>query len=84
MPTVFFKFGYRFYFVSYDCNEPAHIHVGDDKKQICKYWLRSGKAVFADQSGFNKVELSKIEKVISENYSLLINKFNEHCSGFKK
>lgn len=84
MPTVFFKFGYRFYFVSYDCNEPPHIHVGDDSKKICKYWLKNGQAVFANQAGFTKSELVKIEKTINENYSLLANKFNEHCRGFKK
>ena len=38
MPTIFFKFGLRFYFVSYDCIEPAHIHVGDETKKICKFW----------------------------------------------
>ena len=34
MPTIFFKFGFRFYFVSYDCREPAHVHVGDGAKKI--------------------------------------------------
>ena len=84
MPTVFFKFGYRFYFVSYDCSEPPHIHIGDDNKKICKFWLRDGVGVFANQSGFTKREILKIEQVVIENYSLLITKFNEHCKGFKK
>ncbi len=43
MPTIFFKFGLRFYFVSYDCIEPPHIHVGDDARKICKYWLKNNK-----------------------------------------
>ena len=33
MPTIFFKFGLRFYFVSFDCSEPPHIHVSDDTKK---------------------------------------------------
>ncbi len=38
MPTVFFKFGFRFYFVSFDCTEPAHIHISDQAKKNCKFW----------------------------------------------
>jgi hypothetical protein len=84
MPTIFFKFGFRFYFVSYDCAEPAHVHVGDDKRKICKYWLREGMIMLADNKGFTKRDLSKIEKIIQENYSLILTTFNEFCKGYKK
>ncbi len=84
MPTIFFKFGIRFYFVSYDCREPPHVHAGDDSRKICKYWLRNNGIVLADNSGFTKRELAKIEKVILENYSLILNTFNEFCKGYKK
>ncbi len=84
MPTIFFKFGFRFYFVSYDCNEPPHIHVGDDARKICKYWLKSGNGILVDNAGFNKRDLVRIEKVILENYQLLLNTFNEYCKGYKK
>ena len=84
MPTIFFKFGLRFYFVSYDCNEPVHVHVTDDAKKICKYWLRNKQAVLADNSGFTKKDLSKIENAIIENYFLIENTFHEFCKGFKK
>ena len=53
MPTVFFKYGYRFYFVSYDCNEPPHIHVSNDKNKISKFWLKGGTGVYASHSGFS-------------------------------
>ena len=84
MPTIFFKFGFRFYFVSYDCSEPPHIHAGDDVRKICKYWLRNNKALLADNSGFSKRELARIEKVILENYSLILTTFNEFCKRYKK
>ena len=84
MPTVLFKFGWRFYFVSFDCNEPPHIHVGDDKYKICKYWLRNNKGIFADNTGFTKQEIKKIEKVINENFELLNTAFHEFCKGYKK
>jgi len=29
---------YRFYFYSFDCNEPIHVHV-QREKMICKFWL---------------------------------------------
>jgi len=84
MPTIFFKFGLRFYFVSYDCIEPAHIHVGDDTKKICKFWLKNNQVILADNSGFTKKELSKLEKVVEENYLLIITTFNEFCKKYKK
>ena len=84
MPTIFFKFGLRFYFVSYDCREPPHVHVGDDVRKICKYWLRSNGIVMADNSGFTKRELARIEKVILENYLFILTTFNEFCKGYKK
>ena len=29
---------YSFFFYSFDCNEPVHVHVRRDK-QTCKFWL---------------------------------------------
>ena len=84
MPTIFFKFGFRFYFVSYDCSEPPHIHIGDDTKKVCKFWLKNGMGVLANNSGFTKRELNKLEKVINENYFQLLTTFNEFCKGYKK
>lgn len=40
MPTIFFKFGLRYYFVSYDCREPLHIHVGDDMGKYASSGLK--------------------------------------------
>ncbi len=84
MPTIFFKFGLRFYFLSYDCREPSHIHVGDDAGKICKYWLSNNKIQLSNNSGFTKRELARIEEVILENYSVILNTFNDFCKGYKK
>ncbi len=84
MPTIFFKFGFRFYFVSYDCREPAHVHVTDGVRKICKYWLRENQVILADSSGFTRKELAKIERTIKESYGTILTTFNEYCKGHKK
>ncbi|MDA0768650.1 MAG: DUF4160 domain-containing protein [Chloroflexi bacterium] len=39
MPTVSGNSGpYRFFFYSFDCIEPPHVHVRRDK-MTCKFWL---------------------------------------------
>ena len=84
MPTIFFKFGLRFYFVSYDCSEPVHIHITDDSKKVCKFWLKVDHVVLADNSGFTKSELRNLQKEIEQNFNLIITTFNEFCKGYKK
>ena len=40
MPTVKRIPGpYRFFFYSFDCNEPEHIHAQREDK-TCEYWLK--------------------------------------------
>lgn len=84
MPTIFFKFGFRFYFVSYDCSEPPHVHAGDDARKISKFWLKNGRVILADNSGFTKRELTKIEEVVLDNYQLILTTFNDYCKKNKK
>src|SRR6185312_4102898 len=69
MPTIFFKFGLRFYFVSYDCIEPVHVHVTDDANKVCNLWLKN--------------KLSKLERVVKENYLLIITTFNDSVKNIK-
>lgn len=38
MPTALRSGPYRFYFYSYDCNEPRHMHV-DRENMSAKFWL---------------------------------------------
>lgn len=84
MPTIFFKFGLRFYFVSFDCSEPPHVHISDDTKKVCKFWLKNDEVTLADNSGFTKRELTNIEKEVKQNFTLIISTFNEFCKGYKK
>lgn len=56
MSTIFFKFGLRFYFVSFDCSEPPHVHVSDDSKKVCKFWLRENRVILADNFGLEGIE----------------------------
>jgi hypothetical protein len=45
MPTVKGIQGpYRFFFYSFDCNEPPHVHIRRDA-QMCKFWLRPIAAI---------------------------------------
>jgi hypothetical protein len=84
VPTIFFRYGLRFYFVSFDCSEPPHIHVSNNALKVCKFWLRSSKAVFSDNKGFTKSELRKIETEVNNNFELLNKAFNEYCKQYKK
>lgn len=77
MPTLFFIFGYRFYFWSND-HEPIHVHVskGDSEAKFNVFDVR-----MIDNYGFKKNELRLIESVIEENKDVIIARWNEY---FKK
>lgn len=81
MPTIFYKLGFRFYFLSSDCSEPPHIDVSDDGKKICKFWLREKQCELADSSGFLNTDLRKIEREVNLSSTLLKTKFNEFYKG---
>ena len=84
MPTVLKIGSLIFFFTSYDCIEPMHIHVIDGRKE-CKYWLKEGFIVtLADNNGFSKTELIKIRKIVNENFELIKNKWDEHCKDTNK
>jgi hypothetical protein len=86
MPTVLKIGSIIFFFTSYDCYEPIHIHVVDGRKE-CKYWLKEANTiVLADNSGFSKAELAKLRKIILENFELIKKTWYEHCknTGTKK
>jgi hypothetical protein len=66
MPTLFRLFGYRFFYRLYDLiNEPCHVHVGDDGRKLCKFWVCLDDTIeLADSVGFTRRELNRIEKAI--------------------
>jgi hypothetical protein len=67
---------YRFFFYSFDCNEPRHVHVHRDKA-VCKYWL--DPVELASNSGFKAQELNRIRKIILDNLEHFREAWDEHC-----
>jgi len=75
MPTVLRIDGLRFHFYSDEGNEPLHIHIEYGSGE-CKYWL--DPIVLAGNRGIKPRSLRKIEKLVFENQSFLIEKYNEY------
>ncbi len=75
MPTVLILGPYRFFFYSADEDEPLHIHVERDRNKA-KFWLDPVR--LADSKGFSQSEIKRIEKLVVENKSLFVGKWNEY------
>ena len=67
---------YWFFFYSFDCNEPIHVHVRRDR-QHCKFWL--APVELAWNHGFNPRELNEIRHMVVEYEPIIIEAWNEHC-----
>jgi hypothetical protein len=77
MPTVPGIPGpYRFFFYSFDCWEPPHVHVQRDRK-LCKFWL--SPVTLSSNDGYRPVELNRIRRLIFEHFSHIEETWNEHC-----
>ena len=77
MPTVKgFEGPYRFYFYSFDCNEPQHVHV-QRERMLCKFWLQP--LTLSKNHGFSAAELNKIRKIIDENLARIQEAWHDHC-----
>lgn len=84
MPTIFVLNGFRFFFVSFDCAEPMHVHVTKGEK-TCKYWVKANKtAELADNYKFTKKELNAIASIIVEKYTYIKRVWDEHCKDTPK
>ena len=65
MPTIKqISDGLRFFFFSFDCNEPMHVHVSRENL-ICKFWIEP--ILLERNHGFSAKELNKIRKIIQSN-----------------
>ena len=77
MPTIQGIPGpYRFYFYSFDCNEPQHVHVKRDK-MICKFWLEPVE--LARNNGFSARELNRIRAMIREELTQIATSRTQIC-----
>lgn len=76
MPTALREGPYRFHFVSFDCNEPPHVHVQRDDCEA-KIWLEEVQV----QNSYNYPahELRAIEKIVIDRQSELLERWYEHC-----
>ena len=79
MPTALRTGPYRFYFYSYDCAEPRHMHV-DREKMSAKFWLDPVVSL-AENRGFNRKELRIIEETAIENLERLRNEWDAFCNS---
>ena len=77
MPTVKGIPGpYRFFFFSFDCNEPKHVHV-QREKFICKFWL--DPLDLSKNYGFSPKELGEIRRFIHLHKIKIVEAWHEHC-----
>ncbi len=64
MPTISGIEGpYRFFFFSFDCREPQHVHA-DRETSTCKFWL--DPVMLASNHGMSPRELRRIRAIILE------------------
>lgn len=67
---------YWFFFYSFDCNEPLHIHVRREKR-TCKFWI--DPIMLAANHGFTARELNMIRKLIKSHRDIIVEAWYEHC-----
>lgn len=67
---------YRFFFTSFDCQEPPHVHVERDRSG-CKFWLTPLALAWND--GFAAHELTRIRGMIREHHRQIMEAWHEHC-----
>ena len=77
MPTISGIPGpYRFFFYSFDCDEPVHIHARRERA-TCKFWLNPIQ--LAANYGMSKRDLASIRRVIFEYRIRMLEAWREHC-----
>lgn len=77
MPTVKGIPGpYRFFFYSFDCNEPMHVHA-QRENMTCKFWLNP--VALSYNRRFSPRELNQILRLVQEHLDKIIEAWYEHC-----
>ena len=76
---VFLRDGpYRFYVVSWDRNEPPHIHVQGDNSSA-KFWL--DPVDLANSRNFGRSEIRRISRIIEREQDRLLEAWHEYFDG---
>jgi len=75
MPTVLRSGPYRAFFYAGDRHEPPDVHVEQDRSKA-KYWLEP--VVLECSSGFSRSELMDIDRLISEQQAVLLEKWHDY------
>ena len=79
MPTALRIGPYRFYFYSYDCQEPRHMHVDRDNWSA-KLWLDPDVRI-ATNHGYSRRELRAVEQIARANLEVLRHEWDAFCTG---
>lgn len=79
MPTALRSGPYRFYFYSYDCREPRHMHV-DRERLSAKLWL-DPEVRIAENLGYGRQELREVERIARQNTNLLRSEWDAFCGS---
>jgi hypothetical protein len=75
MPTVIRSGPYRLFFYAGDREELPHVHAERDDK-IAKFWLEPVR--FQYSGGFNRMEISRIQKIIQEHQGPLLEGWHDY------
>ena len=75
MPSILRIGQFRFFFYSNEFGEPPHIHIQSDSK-LAKFWLEP--VLLAKSIRFTPKELRKLEKIVQENQTLFVERYNEY------
>lgn len=83
MPTLFINAGLRFFFVMFDLlQEPFHVHIGDNGRKLCKYWIfADGSVELADSKGFKQRELNDIEATLTSQMVFIQEAYGNYCAS---
>ncbi len=74
MPKIASVGPYRLFFYSNERTEPPHVHVRRERK-LAKFWL--DPVGLATSTGFSAHELRRIEGIIGERRSSLVESWHE-------
>ena len=77
MPTALRTGPCRFYFYSYDCGEPRHMHVDREDKRV-KFWLDPDISLEINY-GYSRKEIRDIERITRDNLENLSHEWDAFC-----